>query len=150
MAKLNNNYRKNIKDFWKFVNGWIKSSVKNSFETLTDSSGNSFSSYGGRVKILKSHYEKLGSELVMKSFLDSWNSDSNGILDQPITLAEVNYVVKAIKNNKCAGSDGIVGELLKYGGNLLCEMLLTLFNLVWNNEYFPTKWREGLIVSLFN
>ena len=45
-----------------------------------------------------------------KSFRDS---DSNGILDQPITLAEVNYVVKAIKNIKSAGSDGIVGELLE-------------------------------------
>ena len=48
------------------------------------------------------------------------DSHSNGVLDQPITLAEVSHVhvVKAIKNNKSAGSDGIVGELikkLKYG-----------------------------------
>ena len=77
------------------------------------------------------------------------DSDSNGNLDQPITLAEVNYVVKAIKNNKSAGSDGIVGELIKYGGNAMCEMLLTLFNSVWNNEYVLTYWREDLIVSLF-
>ena len=26
----------------------------------------------------------------------------------------------------------------------MCEMLLTLFNLVWNNEYVPTYWREVL------
>ena len=31
----------------------------------------------------------------------------------------------------------------------MCEMLLGLFNLVWNHEYVPTYWREGLIVSLF-
>ena len=31
----------------------------------------------------------------------------------------------------------------------MCEMLLTLFNLDWNNEYVPSYWREGLIVSLF-
>ena len=30
------------------------------------------------------------------------------MLDQPITLAEVCHVVKAIRNNKSAGSDGIV------------------------------------------
>ena len=79
------------------------------------------------------------------------NSDSNGILEQPITLAEVNYVVKAIKSNKSAGSDDIVGELhvIKYGGNTMCEMLLALVNLVWNNEYALTYWREHLIVSLF-
>ena len=74
------------------------------------------------------------------------DSDSNGILDQPITLAEVHYFVKAIWNNKSAGSDGIVGELIKYGGNSMCEMLSTLFNLVWNKEYFPTDWREARIV----
>ena len=79
-----------------------------------------------------------------RSFRDS---HSNGVLDQPITLAEVSHVVKAIKNNKSAGSDGIVSELIKYGGKPMCEMLLALFNLVWDNEYAPSYWREGLIVS---
>ena len=81
---------------------------------MIDDSGSSFSSPAGQVKILKLHNEKLGSELDMKLFDDSWkeeasnpvelfesmsfpDSDSNGILDQPITLAEVNYVVKSLK-----------------------------------------------------
>ena len=33
MAKVNNKYRKNKEAFWKFVNGLIKSSVKNGIET---------------------------------------------------------------------------------------------------------------------
>ena len=78
---------------------------------------------------------KLGSEVDVKSFDNPWkvevsnsaklfetmshqDSYSNGILDQPITLAEVSHVVKAIKNNKSAESDGTVGELIKYGVNL--------------------------------
>ena len=48
-----------------------------------------------------------------------------------------------------AGSDGIVGELIKYGGEPMCKMLLTLFNLAWDKECVPNFWREGLIVSLF-
>ena len=31
----------------------------------------------------------------------------------------------------------------------MCETLLILFNLVWDNEFTPAYWREGLIVSLF-
>ena len=31
----------------------------------------------------------------------------------------------------------------------MCEMLLTLFNLVWDNVCAPSDWREGPIVSLF-
>ena len=54
MDNVNSNYRKNIKAFWKFVNGSIKSSDKNKIETLTDDSGNGFSSHAGKVKILKS------------------------------------------------------------------------------------------------
>ena len=57
VAKINNNYRKNIEAFRKFVYGSIKSSAKNRIETLTDSSDNNFSSPAGKVKILKSHYE---------------------------------------------------------------------------------------------
>ena len=165
MANVNSNYRKNVKAFWKFVSGSIKSN-KNRIETLVDSSGNRCSSHAGKVKILKSHYEKLGSELDIQSFDDSWkeevarsvklfevrsfhNSQYNRILDQTITLAEINNVVKAIKNNKSPGSDGIIGELIKYGGQFMCEMLLTLFNLAWSNEFVPGYWREGLIVSLF-
>ena len=70
-----------------------------------------------------------------------------------ITLTEASSVIKTIKNNKYAGSDGIVGELITYGGKPMCEMFLTLFNLVWNNKYIhvhvPSYCREGLIVSLF-
>ena len=38
------------------------------------------------------------------------DSRFNGMLDQPVTLAGVSHVIKAIKNNKSAGSDGIGTE----------------------------------------
>ena len=80
---------------------------------MADGSGSSFSSHAGKVKILKSHSEELGSVLDMQSFNDAWkeevsnsmklfeamsfhDSNSHGILDQPITLAEVNHVFKVI------------------------------------------------------
>ena len=31
----------------------------------------------------------------------------------------------------------------------MCQMLLAQFNLVMDNEYAPSYWRKGLIVSLF-
>ena len=75
MNDVISNYRKNIQAFWEFVNGSIKSSAKSKSETLTDDSGNSFSSHTGKVKILKSHYKKLGSELDVKSFDESWKDE---------------------------------------------------------------------------
>ena len=31
----------------------------------------------------------------------------------------------------------------------MCEMLLTLFNLIWNCEYIASYLKEGLVVSLY-
>ena len=64
MANVNKNSRKNVKAFWKFVNGSVKSS-KTRIESLNNKQWQQFSSHAGKVKILKSHYEKLGSELDM-------------------------------------------------------------------------------------
>ena len=66
------------------------------------------------VKILKCHYEKLGSEMDIQSFDDSWkeevarsmklfgsrsfhNSQYNRILDQTISLAEIKTELKLLK-----------------------------------------------------
>ena len=46
-------------------------------------------------------------------------------------------------------SDGLVGELLKYGGSGMINLLQQLFVVVWREEYVPPQWREGLIVNLF-
>ena len=54
MNNVNSHHRMNIKAFWKFVKGSIKSSAKNRIETLTDVGGNI---HGGKVKILKSDLE---------------------------------------------------------------------------------------------
>ena len=53
------------------------------------------------------------------------------------------------RNNKTGGSDGLVGELLKYGGSGMKHLLQQLFAVVWREESVPPQWREGLIVNLF-
>ena len=47
------------------------------------------------------------------------------------------------------GSDGIVGELLKYGGFGMVDLLEQLFSVIWQEEIVPRQWREGLIVNIF-
>ena len=50
---------------------------------------------------------------------------------------------------KTGGSDGIVGELLKYGGSGMVDLLEQLFSVIWQEEIVPRQWREGLIVNIF-
>ena len=43
-----------------------------------------------------------------------------------------------------------MGELLKYGGSGMVDLLQQLFLVIWQEEIVPRQWREGLIANIFN
>ena len=53
-------------------------------------------------------------------------------------LRERKLCVRKLKNNKIGGSNGLVGELLKYDWSGMIDLLQQLFALVWREEYVPT------------
>ena len=57
-------------------------------------------------------------------------------------------IVKCIRKLKTGGSDGLVGELLKYGGSGMVYLLEQLCLVIWLEETVPKQWRESLIVNL--
>ena len=65
----------------------------------------------------------------------------DSILDREIEPAEIARCLHSLKNNKTGGSDGLVGELLKYGGSVMVNLLYQLFSVVWH-ELVPPQWRE--------
>ena len=52
------------------------------------------------------------------------------ILDREIDPAEISRCLRKLKNNKTGGSDGLVGELLKYGGSGMVDLLQQLFSVI--------------------
>ena len=52
-----------------------------------------------------------------------------------------------MQTNKTGVSDGLVGELLKYGGSGMVGLLEQLFSVVGIEEAAPRQWREGLIIN---
>ena len=65
------------------------------------------------------------------------------VLDRGISYAEIKKCPKSLQNNKTGGNDGLVGELFKYGGKGMANLV------VWTEESIPKQWRQGLIVSLY-
>ena len=74
------------------------------------------------------------------------NACEDSVLGREIEPAEITRFLHSLKYNKTGGSDGLVGELLKYG---TVNLLHQLFSVVWHVELVPPQWREGLIVNLF-
>ena len=74
---------------------------------------------------------------------------TDSLLDKEIEKGEIAKCLRNLKNSKTGGSDGIVGELLKYGGSGMVDLLEQLFPVIWQEEIVPRQWREGLIVNIF-
>ena len=69
-------------------------------------------------------------------------------LDGPITQQEIHTSVQALSCGKACGLDGIVTELLKYGGAMMEQSLLSLFQFIFESEKFPIEWVRGVIFPL--
>jgi hypothetical protein len=55
---------------------------------------------------------------------------------------ELETVIRKAKNRKRAELDNIPRKLFKYGGNKLKEILLALFNNIWNSKQIPKDWEK--------
>jgi hypothetical protein len=104
-------------------------------------------------------YEKLGKEDPQwnKTFDDEWrkevekdeNDPGEAGLELPIQQKEVEEVISRMKNGKAGGTDGIVNEMIKNGGEQLAKSITWLFNLVWDWECIPEDWKRGVIFPIF-
>ena len=66
----------------------------------------------------------------------------------PPTRSEIINAIKSLKNGKAAGVDSICAEVLKADPNIIADKLLPLFSNIWQQETFPSDWKEGIIVKL--
>ena len=67
----------------------------------------------------------------------------------PIIKSEVQKAINMLKKNKAPGPDDIVTKMLKHGGEILVDKLLTLYNKMIELRETPTQMRLSEIVTLF-
>jgi hypothetical protein len=70
-------------------------------------------------------------------------------LDEPIRLGEVRRAIDQLRRGKAPGVDGVVNEVLKYGGEGMTRALHVLFGCFFERERVPIDWTRGLVVPLY-
>lgn len=61
---------------------------------------------------------------------------------------EILKAIHQLKTNKSAGPDKLINEFFIHGKAVLVPTLVTLFNKLFENEYFPEEWSEGYVIPL--
>ena len=70
-------------------------------------------------------------------------------MDKPITVFEIETVIRSLKRNKAAAGDQLLNEYFIESADILSGHLVDLFNAILNSGFFPSQWSEGIIVPLF-
>jgi hypothetical protein len=64
-----------------------------------------------------------------------------------LSREEMEGALKYLRNNKAAGADSIVAELLKNDGPNLVDALHAVIQEAWTNETLQRSWTEGYCVQ---
>ena len=63
-------------------------------------------------------------------------------------MREIVMAIKAMKNGKATAADNIPAEVLKVDPYLSADVLLPLFQEIWQKEKLPKEWKEGIIIKI--
>jgi hypothetical protein len=66
----------------------------------------------------------------------------------PPTRDEIICIIEKMKNSKAADQDEIPAEALKTDIETTADMLLQLFEKIWEQGEIPTDWKDGHIIKL--
>jgi hypothetical protein len=61
---------------------------------------------------------------------------------------EVEIAVTKLNKYKSPGSDQILAELIRAGGETLVSVIHKFVNSIWNKEKLPDQWKESVIVPI--
>ncbi len=89
--------------------------------------------------------EILDSNLLFQSSF----SNKDNVLDDDLTLEEIERAVRSLKNGKSGGADGLTAEHLKYGGPSILVWLKRVFNAILALEAIPPSLNSGLVTPVF-
>ena len=125
------------KDFWADVRKYTK--PKNTLATSIDG-------VVGEKEVSnhwRNHYKQVYNSVPKKGAYVHPNFDSH---DNPvITAEEVAIAIKAQKNDKAIGPDGVSAEHIKYCSPIINEILANLFTMILSHGIIPQKMLSAII-----
>ena len=95
-------------------------------------------------KIATNFYTKLYDD----QNLENKNEQSEDTEEPKFLEKEIAQIIKNLKNNKAGGEDGIKNEHIKYGGEILIQIITKLCNEIMEENKISEAWKQSNIILL--
>ena len=141
----------NIKGMFNSIRR-LTNNVRPTTVPIRDKEGKTITSIEGQIQKWKEYLEEILN--TSSSFLEK---EETALLPPPPELPisirppsnrEIVEAIKIMKNGKAAGSDIIPAEVLKTDPYSTADILLPLFQDIWQKEKFPKEWKEGIVIKV--
>jgi len=103
-----------------------------------------------KAEIWKEYFDKLLNTEEPRELIKKGNKEISevDVEVEEFTIEDMKKVVRNLKYNKTAGTDGLHLELIKYGGNKLLSRIYELVRQIWEEERILDEWKETIIVPI--
>ena len=92
--------------------------------------------------------EEVREEERQRMSTDTSETDSSGVMQDPITMTELEKAIKKLKKKKSPGPDGITNEMIMHLGDTALQKLLDIFNLSWKDGDVPQIWKDATMIPI--
>jgi len=139
----------NIKGMFNAVRR-LTNNVRPTTVPIRDKEGKSITSIEEQTHRWKEYLEEI---LNISTTCIERNELASILTELPISIRspskrEIFNAIKAMKNGKATGADNIPAEVLKADPYISADILLPLFQEIWQKETFPKEWKEGIIIKV--
>jgi hypothetical protein len=97
------------------------------------------------------HYDDQFKEVVKESLskYESRSDFTNSIFDTPICVKEIKKQINRLKAKKAPGWDQVSAEHIKFGGDMVAQVITCIFNYIRETCNVPKHFKKGLKLPLF-
>ena len=152
IAELENACGKEGKTFWNIIKALPSATRKNNVQLSPDEVCNQLKDLS--VMPEQDYFDR-DFEKEVEKFLTTYDHDGPSevnsmlnILNDNISIDEIQCAVAKIKKGKSPGTDGIPAEFIKCSIETIKYDLQTLYNYILASGIYPDKWCEGLRVAI--
>lgn len=121
--------------------------------TLKNEEGREITDRNELLKIAEKYYEKLYETKVDNTVITNEinkklvNVHSEELPD--INEDEIKKAITKLANGRSPGSDEIIAEMIKQGGDVLVKKLKILFNMCLGRNEIPKEWDDAIIILIY-